>query len=51
MVFLSRKTGYIVVCTPKTGYIVTFLTVNLRYGSISMDNWLYSCLYPGQLAI
>ena len=46
MVFLSRKTGYIVVCPPKTGYIVTFLTVNWRYGSISMDNWLYSCLYP-----
>ena len=37
---------YIVVCPPKTGYIVTFLTVNWRYGSISMDNWLYSCLYP-----
>ena len=46
MIFLSKNTGYIVVCPPKTGYIVTFLTVNWRYGSIAMDNWLYSCLYP-----
>ena len=29
-----------------TGYIVTFLTVNRRYGSMLMDNWLYSCLCP-----
>ena len=67
IVVYPRTTGYIVVSSPdnksyhgnwlyssmspKTGYIVTFPPDSWLYGSISMDNWLYCCLSPGQLAI
>ena len=37
--------------SPKTGYIVTFPPDNWLNGSMSMDNRLYCCLSPGQLAI
>ena len=37
--------------SPKTGYIVTFPPDNWLNGSMLMDNRLYCCLSPGQLAI
>ena len=40
--------GYIVVCPLKLAIynVVTFPQDSWLYGSISMDNWLYSCLSP-----
>ena len=47
----SGKMSYIVVCPPKTGYIVIVPLENWLNGSISIDIWLYSCLSPRKLAI
>ena len=67
IVVYPRTTGYIEVfspdnksyhgnwlyssMSPKTGYIVTFPPDNWLNGNMSMDNRLYCCLSPGQLAI
>ena len=67
IVVYPRTTGYIVVfspdnksyhgnwlyssMSPKTSFIVFFPPDNWLNGSMSMDNRLYCCLSPGQLAI